>query len=457
MGDATYLGAVEPNALRGNKVIHKNADGLPLYLFDRSRLECANDCLRRYFWNYAFLGVGIVKAKATPYWPFLTGTFIHEGVEMVLKGYSGKDAATISARAYFEKCGPLVTDPDIAPERQALLQMELEQEVDLVRALVYGWSLVGHPRLLANYDLVDGGIEQEEEIGWLLSPHTPANQVEMRLMTRTDILAKSKAGGTAILFNLKSLSDPTDKWRNSFSRDMQTLTEAIAVENRLGIKVDGVIIEGLVKGRNSEYPKGSGFWQSSSMLIYAWVKDTTDVSLPGERGGMEYATSWDYTCDSPHIMGNNQRCPGGRNHTLGKGFRKRPVRDSFNGGVYGWIDHLARNDPATLESYFVQLPPITRDAFQVERWKRNKLHKEKARQDAAALVDATFIKGDKDNAYLLLDHHFEMNEGYQCLSCPYSPLCWEAADPFDETMWKARMPNHLLEAEMLVQIKGDQC
>lgn len=435
-------------------MIHKNADGLPLYLLDRSRLECASQCERKYYWLYGLLGVGIVKLREVPpYWPFLTGNFIHEGIEMVLKGFSGKDAATIASSSYREKWAPLITAPDIPPERQALMEMELAQEVDLVKALVYGWSLVGYPRLLANYEPVEGGIEQEEEISWLLS--TDNGQVEMRLMTRTDILAKGKVGGTAILFNLKSTSDPSEKWRLSFSRDQQTLTEAIAVENRLGIKVDGVIIEGLVKGKNSEYPKGSGFWQSSSMLIYAWVKDTTDVSLPGEQGGMEYATSWDYTCDAPHIMGNNQRCPGGKNHTQGKGFRKRPVRDSFNGGVYGWIDHLMRSAPATLESYFLQLPPITRDAFQIERWKRNKLHKEKARQDAAALVDAAFLRGDKEGAYNLLDYHFEMNEGYQCLSCAYNGLCWEAGNPLDEQTWQARTPNHILEAEKLIQIASD--
>src|SRR2546430_4525457 len=47
-------------------------------------------------------------------------------------------------------------------------------------------------------------------------------QVEMRLMTRTDVLCRSKVGGTAILFNLKSTSDPSEKWRLSFSRDQQT-------------------------------------------------------------------------------------------------------------------------------------------------------------------------------------------------------------------------------------------
>ena len=436
-------------------MIHRNSDGLPLYLFDRSRLECAASCQRKYYWNYAYLGIGIVKARdIPPYWPFITGSFIHEGIEMVLKGFTGKDAATIAARSYEEKWAPLISDPDLAPERVALLDMELKQEIDLVRALVYGWSLIGYPRLLSDYDLVDGGIEQEEEISWLLangSPHTVSNQVEMRLLTRTDILAKGKQSGMAILFNLKSVSDPSEKWRSSFNRDMQTLTEAIAVENRLGMKVDGVIIEGLVKGSRREYPKGSGFWQADNMLIYAWVKDSTAASLPGESGGLEYATSWDYTCQNPHIMGNNQRCPGQRNHTLGKGFRKRPVRDCFNGGVFGWVDYLMRTDPSVAEGYFLQLPPITRDAFQIERWKRQHLPAEKRRQDDAALVDNLFVEGNKQGAFELLDNKFVMNTGYECLSCPYESICWMGADPMDESNWKPRVPNHILEAELLIK------
>lgn len=438
-------------------MIHRNQEGLPLYLFDRSRLECSQECERKYYWLYAFLGMGIVKIWDTPYWPFTTGNFIHQGIESVLKGVSGKDAAKRAAAAYGLEYRPVIQNLNIDAEAKAKLEMELDQEIDLVLGLVYGWSLVGYPRFLANYDPVEGGIEQEEEISWLLenrvdAPVPSSLKVEMRLLTRTDILAKVKGSGMGTLFNLKSVGDPSERWRISFTRDMQTITEAIAVENRLGVKVEGVVIEGLVKGKNSEYPKGSGFWQSSSMLIYAWVRDNTQASLPGESGGVEYATSWDYTCTQPHKFGNNQRCPGGKNHTLGKGFRKRPVRDCFSGGVLGWVDYLMRNDPATLESYFLQLPAINRDEFQVERWKRQHLHKEKARQDAAALVDARFLEGDKPSAYLLLDHYFTQNAGYQCLGCAYNSLCWEAGDPFDESVWKARVPNHPLEGDLLVQI-----
>lgn len=442
-------------------MIHKNSEGLPLYLFDRSRLNDAAHCPRLYYWRYGFMGVGIVKARdLNPYWPFITGSFIHEGIEAILLGANGKQAAETASSNYYNQYISIINDPEIGPERQAILQLELAQEVDLVKALVYGWSLVGYPRLLANYDLVEGGIEQEEEISWTLeepvtvSHPTITSQVEMKLMTRTDILARSKSSSLAMLINLKSVGNPNEKWRLSFNRDMQTLTEAIAVESRLGMKVDGIIIEGLVKGSNKEYPKGSGFWQSDSMLIYAWVKDNTSASLPGESGGIEYATSWDYTCDRPHVMGNNARCPGGRNHTLGKGFRKRPVRDCFNGGVYGWVDYLMRHDSSTLESYFLQLPPISRDEFQIERWKRQHLHSEKSRQDNAAIIDAKFIEGDKDAAYRLLDHHFIQHTGYQCHSCAYEDLCWSTGDPMDEGKWRARTPNHLLEAEKLVEISN---
>jgi len=63
-------------------MIGKNADGLPLYQFDRSRLETAGECERKYYWLYGFLGIGIVKVRDnSPYWPFITGRFIHEGIE----------------------------------------------------------------------------------------------------------------------------------------------------------------------------------------------------------------------------------------------------------------------------------------------------------------------------------------------------------------------------------------
>jgi len=217
------------------------------------------------------------------------------------------------------------------------------------------------------------------------------------------------------------------------------------------MKVDGVIIEGLVKGNKNEWPKGSGFYQYNNMLIYAWVKDVTDVSLPGEQGGVEYATSWDYTCTQPHIMGNGAKCVGNKNHTLGKGFRKRAVRDNYPGGVYGWIDYLVRNNMPVLESYFLSLPPITRDAYQVARWQRQTLIAEKVRQDMAAYVDGYFLDGNKQGAFEQLDFSFPMTTGWNCMNCMYNSICWGSSQPDDESTWRARVPNHPSE---LVKIEA---
>src|SRR6516164_1019614 len=426
-------------------MIHKSDDGNPVYLFDMSRLECARKCPREYYWRYGFLGIGIVrKVDIPPYWPYLTGTFIHEGIEnILLHGMTGKAAADKAYADYAALVRPIINSPDLQPEQSALLNLDLDQQLDLVQALVYGWYLASYPTLTENYTLVEDGIEHEESICWEVDGSL------MVLMTRTDLLCKSKATNGAMLFNLKSTSNPDMKWRNSFNRDMQTLTEAIAVEDRLKIKVEGVVIEGLVKGTRNEYPKGSGFYQHNNMLIYSWVKDSTDVSLPGEEGGMEFAYEYEWTCTEAHIMGNNKRCPGGKQHKLGQGYRKRLVRDVFPGGVYGWIDHLVRVAPHVLSSYFVRLEPIQRDEFQVERWKRMNLPQEKIRQDAANSVDNYFIANDKNSAFQVLDNSFPMHEGYQCFDCSYQDICWFNADPFDETKWKPRVPNHLMEAKML--------
>lgn len=437
-------------------MIYKNDDGQPLYLFDRSRIKDAGNCPRLYFWRYLFMGTGIVpKIDLPPYWPFETGTFIHEGVEAILKGVSGRDAANKAANDYHKRWQPEFEAAkklgEVNPELIFRWELELEQEVELVRGMVYGWYLVGLPRLLANYQVVEDGIEREESIGWILD-----GAVEMRLLTRTDIMVRNLITGGLSIINLKSTKAADGRWRMSYAYDMQTLTEAMAAENRVGVKIDGVIIEGLVKGSGSEWPKGSGFWQLKNELIYCWTKDSTSESLPGrDSGGVEFAASWDWRCTGPHVLGNGHRCQGDKDHTLGKGWVKKLASTTFMGGTLSWVDWLLRNEPAKLESYFVQLPPIMRDEFQVERWKRQKLHPEKVRQDAGEIVNAKFLEGNKQQAYELLDHYFDMNEGWGCSDCSYRTLCWEAGEPLDEQRWKPRIPNHLPEAEAmgkLVQI-----
>jgi hypothetical protein len=45
--------------------------------------------------------------------------------------------------------------------------------------------------------------------------------------------------------------------------------------------------------------------------------------------GVRYAASYDYTCFAPHVLGDNGKCFGGRNHRFGEGYRKHTLRDCF--------------------------------------------------------------------------------------------------------------------------------
>lgn len=422
-----------------------NQEGQPLYLFDRSRLETDGHCHRDYFWSYSFLGIGLKRLRALPEWSLLTGTYAHEGIELVLKGTQPQIAAMQAATAYDDTIRPQLAQLQLEPDRLELLSRELEQELDLVQALVYGWSLIGLPRYKAEYELIE--IEKEEEIGFLV------NGSELRMLTRTDMLSRHRAGHLMI-HNLKTVSSPNQRWQRQWSMDQQTLTERIATEHRVGAEVLGVVIEGLCKGKRDEYPKGSGFYQHNSPLVWAWASKLDGQQLPGEQ--QEFYSRYEWTCTGEHKLGNGKRCLGGKAHRL-SGVTKQRVQANYPGGIFAWIDYLAQNDRELLEQQFISLPPIGRSPYEVERWKRQVLPAELARQQNAAKVNELFMANNKQGAYELLDYTFPMVTGHgNCMpynrECPWIDLCWAAADPFDESQFGPREPNHPAETEALVRI-----
>lgn len=429
-------------------MLHNDA-GQPLYIFDRSRLEDAGSCPRRYFWGYAFLGLGIRELRAMPIWPLLTGSYTHEGIEMVMKGADARTAALAAVELYRGQVDPLLDSLDLG-DRRELVMKEWAQQLDLVAALVYGWGLIGWPRYYMQYEAVD--IEKEEEIGFLLTSGSEA--VELRLLARADIIGRLKTSftlsDTYVIHNLKTVSDPSKQWQQQWRYDQQTLTERLATENRLGKEIAGVVIEGLCKGRRDEYPKGSGFYQQNSPLIWAWADKVDGTALPGEA--RNFYGRYEWMCSEPHVFSNGRKCQGGKNHRL-SGVVKARVQAEYPGGIFAWIDWLNANDHGLLEQQFISLPPIGRSEFEVERWKRQTLSAELRRQKEAASVNDCFLKGELDEGYTLLDWYFPMTTGHgNCIrpsECPYLKICWEASNPFDDAIWGPRVPNHPAEAELI--------
>jgi hypothetical protein len=394
---------------------------------DRSRLETKGSCPRKYYWNYQYKGRGIQLAREIPPpWALLTGTYTHNGIEHVLKGANPAEAATVEATNYIYSISPLFNDIEDGPAKDNLIR-QLQEQSQLVTALVYGWSKVRLPDYLSMYEPLD--IEREEEITFTVG------ETEVTLLTRTDILSLIRGSDNRMIHNLKSCTQADDNWRRQWRYDQQTLTEYIAVENRIGKTINGVIIEGLVKGRKSEYPEDSGNWSHNNPMIYQWIKaDDSD-----------YQAKYKWRCDAPHQMSRGKECPGGQNHTR-SGYYKGSVADKFPGGIISWIDHLVATEPETLSTYFVTLPPITRSDWEVERWKRQTLAREIEDVRNAREIDR-LITIDPEVAATLLDYHFPMNSSHSnCFNwgtpCQYLGICWGSADPDDTSKYRPRIPNH---------------
>jgi hypothetical protein len=357
---------------------------------DRSRLELKGKCPQAYYWNYLYHNRGIQLAREIPP-PFalLTGTHTHDGIEGTLKGARPEEIAIAVANEYIREVNPIFDDIEDGPAKDNL-RRQLTEQSQLVTALTYGWSKVRMPDYLATYEPID--IEREEEITFMVG------DVEITLLTRTDILSKIRGSDNMVIHDLKSTGTADDKWIRQWRYDQLTLTEYIAVEN----------------------------------------------------SDNDYQAKYKWRCELPHLMSKGKECPGGQNHTR-SGYHKVSVADSYPGGIIAWIDHLTSTDISVLQPYFITLPPITRSEWEVERWKRQTLAREIDDTNHAREIER-LITIEPDTAALLLDHYFPMSSAHgNCFEwntpCQYLDICWGSADPDDPIKFKRREYNHPREGE----------
>src|SRR5574337_1035869 len=302
--------------------------------FDRSRREAAEKCLRRRWWGYEYRGRGIEPRRTGQQeWPLITGSAVHREIECLMCAQFGG----IPALSLWEFEGMNDRACYLAQEQQALAE-----------AIARCWATVRRAEFLATCEVLDVEREELADLGGVT------------LMARPDILVRRKSDGSLFIINLKTTKRADQRWREQWKYDQQTLGEVLAVEARVGKKLSGVIIEGLLKGEQREYPKGSGQWYHDSPLIWAWHKQH---DKPHPRG--EWTPRWEWQDETG-------------NHTLGKGWRKEEVWLHYPGGVQAWIAWLAENDPAVLHEQIVTLPPVMRSEFEIERWKRQIVVAEKS-------------------------------------------------------------------------------
>lgn len=469
--------------------------------FDRSRVTCGQTCMRKRWLNYHYNGTGITRCgfALAPQ----TGTQVHEGIDSVIIGHGVDDAVAGTLEGYrqvVDERGPDLLQMD--PDTEAKWQVEIAEQYDLVEAIVRTWAAIEWPRAMEVYETL--GVEREELCHFPMTVTTsydgPAmkrpvlvdNPATVVLMARADWIVRRKSDGSIFIVNFKTVADAGRSWREQWRYDMQTLSECLAVEERLcqcghdrewhdfgngycteppkpqsyandsfkaiesplkmcgctkfrSVKLGGVIIQGLLKGKRMEYPQGSGKYEHNSPLIRCWYR----AGEPPMTEPEFYPLSrYEYDCVEPHKMGNGRSCSGGKHHRL-SGVRKALVRDVYPGGIAAWIDWLAANDPEVLESQIVILDPILRSDWEIERWKRQTLRREVEIAAAAERINAMEDGPEKDAA---VDEAFPMHTGDTCSNdygrtCSYADICWGSAqaDPLGSGLFQIREANHSTE------------
>lgn len=409
------------------------------YETDRSRNEAFQKCPRLRFLAYEYPhpegeanGLSLVPHAV----PLLTGSMVHKGIELFLTGFGEGGALDGALSAYDENVTKhgIVAD-DLAPEPQWVIYVQRA----LIEALVSGWIGFVYPRIENEFEVIE--VEREERASFY---DNGGNGSELVLMARTDLVVQRKSDGAIFVRNLKTMADPQLRRLEAFRYDTQTISEVIAVEQRMGTAISGVIYDVLIKGpRKVEYPKGSGVWHNASPLIWCWQKE-------GQTGitDDEFAAKYEYVCKEPHGSGR-WACPGGENHRLGKGWHRKLVTEVVPGGVNGWFNWLQTHEPGLIDEQFQTLTPIMRTPFDVATWERTIVGEElEIAARAEACADSVREKGYLASLPILDDNFPKHTHNANCLfpsKCPMFDICWGAAgtgEPEDAELYSFREPNH---------------
>lgn len=321
----------------------------------RGSHEAFRTCPRAGYWRYLsgpYGPDGTLGLEPSTSPNYLTlGSAWHLAAEGLLRGEVAEEAVK-PALAYAKEQGNLG-----------------DGELNLLLALSLAFERAVAEEFFSKYEVVN--IEEE-----LLTPLTP----NVQLYTRADAILRDRLSGDLWVLNWKTASD-VKNWNRKWFYDIQSWTESLAAEAKLGEPVRGCIFYGVWKG-----PIYQG--STSSRLVYGY-------RYTAPNGTVSYATE------------NN----GG-----GSRFPVWQETFPFGEGIPAWIEFLPKE---FLKKHFVESAPQIRQDHLVEAWLRQVVGYESD-------VDHVLGAGSPQDK---LDFFWQNWGEDTCGRCPYSPICLGKADP----------------------------
>lgn len=323
----------------------------------RGRIEAYNKCPRRYLYAYKYKGGWEVKS---PNMDLTIGIAVHKGMEQLTKDSNVELAVSLAHMEFDGITSKWKADIDADP----LLASQVEEGRALTEGLIRGWFHSWHAAFMEEYEI----ISSEEEIEALLAPN-------IVLVARTDAVLRNRRTGTIYVLNWKTTQEKSD-WNTTWQYDIQMVTEALAVEGKLGIKIGGCIVVGLYKGQRRE---GS----FTSKLLWGYKKQLPDGT-------------WEYR--SSYVKGWVK-------------FKTWREAFPFGHGIAAWI---AFQNPAELREEFMISEPVLKNEAKAEAWLRQIVRRE---SDIQHITAPGVPEQDQ------LDFFEQKFSKWNCRGCSFKEVC----------------------------------
>ncbi len=340
----------------------------------RSGYEEYVSCERKYLYHnlYSIPALGVTKGLDTPVKNenFTIGLALHAAMEAFFTGKDKEGCLQAIGDEWALQYADTYKVLEVLPDPK--LEFLLKEWRALAVAMFLGWLRVRRPRFLLEFE----PLMCEEEVPLQLTS-------DLVIDTRADLVVRARRTGHLFVINWKTSS--TKDLFGEYSRSIQMMTEALAVEDKLGEEVAGVIAEGFYKGT-----KKDGHY--SSPLIWGYERN--------EVWSAKWVSGWNKI---PMWLPGYELPEGGH-------------------GLSEWIEWMPEG---TVQEQYMQTPPLMKDNKVTRDWLRQVVQRE---TDLQAMMDPSVPEEDR-----LL--YFFQRFGKQCNYCPFDSLCQQAATP--EAMVKA--------------------
>ena len=393
-------------------------------LYSTSAAKCADDCRRKRYWQYEHStgsGVRGIERVAMAL-PLATGIYVHQGLAVMLATGDVDQGVKEAVGEYRAECATRGLNAEVAAD----VAFTVEEQAALIEGLIRAWARARREPFLAEYEVLD--IEREElcEV-----------RREVGLMSRSDVVLRRKSDRRVFIVNFKSVGDAGERWRRSFEFDVQTMSETVPVERRLGEQVAGVLIEGLVKGRREGVnAEGKVAKQAKNKEVVRYLQ-------------------WSPLLQGYKLAANPPLDDGAYSHeyTSAKGWSRFLVREEQAFGsqpTRHWVEEVLPIE--VVEAVCVSLPPILRLERLVEDWLEQSSYREVEFRAARDYLDQQVDSSDEQVVRSFLNREWPQTFAAcdRFGPCAMTDVCFNegvAADPIGSGLYRPRKSHHPIEEE----------